>query len=161
MTTRVDERIAHAPPDLCFRIARDVEHWPMILPHYRRVRFQQRHGPGQGKVEMAAWRIFSGPLRYPTWWVSEMRSDEASLTIDYRHLEGITRGMTVRWELLPADIDTLMRISHSWDGPPWPFVRRAAWEQLIGPLFVSAIARQTLAGIGAEAQRLLHMNQLP
>ncbi len=160
MITRVDQCIAHAPADLCFRIARDVEHWPTILPHYRRVHFRHRDGPGQGNVEMAAWRIFAGPIRYPTWWVSEMSSDETALTIDYRHVDGITRGMIVRWEILPADVDTLMRVSHSWDGPPWPLVRQPAWEHLIGPLFVSAIARRTLTGIGIEAQRQTHNSRI-
>lgn len=156
MNTRVDESIARAPEDLCFRIARDIERWPIILPHYRWVRFQRRDGPGRGSVEMAAWRVFLGPLRYPTWWVSEMRSDETALTIDYEHLAGITRGMTVRWEILPAGVETLMRISHSWDGPRWPLVQEPAWTRLIGPHFVSYIARRTLAGIAVEAERQTH-----
>lgn len=154
MITRVDECIARAPADLCFRIARDVERWPLILRHYRRVRFRRRQGPGEGEVEMAAWRIFAGPLRYPTWWVSEMHADEATLTIDYLHVEGITRGMIVRWEVISDDVDTRLRITHSWEGPAWPIVQRPAWEYLIGPHFVSAIAQQTLAGITIEAQRL-------
>jgi uncharacterized membrane protein len=160
MITRVDERVAHAPAELCFQIARDVERWPTILPHYRKVRFRDSDGPGRGNVEMAAWRIFAGPIRYPTWWVSEMSSDEDALTIDYRHLEGVTAGMKVRWEILPADVDTLMRVSHTWDGPDWPLLQQPAWEHLIGPLFVSAIARRTLAGIGIEAQRLTHTSHL-
>jgi uncharacterized membrane protein len=153
MITRVDECIARAPVDLCFRIARDVERWPRILHHYRRVHFRQRLGPGEGEVEMAAWRIFRGPIRYPVWWVSEMHSDEKTHTIDYLHVDGITRGMTVRWEVLPADVDTLLRVSHSWTGPNWPILQQPAWEHLIGPHFVSAVARRTLAGITIEAQR--------
>lgn len=159
MITRVDECIAHAPADLCFRVASDVERWPAILPHYRQVRFRLSQGPGRGEVEMAAWRIFAGPLRYPTWWVSEMYSDQKGLTIDYLHLEGVTRGMVVRWEFLPEDVDTRMRVTHGWDGPAWPLVKRPAWKYLIGPHFVSAIAQRTLAGVAIEAQRLTHSTQ--
>lgn len=159
MITRVDECMARAPAELCFSIARDVERWPMILRHYRRVRFRERQGPGTGKVEMAAWRIFAGPVRYPTWWISEMHSDEATLTIDYEHVAGITRGMIVRWEVIPTDVDTLLRITHSWEGPAWPLVRRPAWEYLIGPHFVSAIAQRTLEGITIEAQRRTQATQ--
>lgn len=159
MTTRVDECIAQAPAELCFQIARDVERWPKILRHYRWVRYLKRSGPGNGKVEMAAWRIFSGPIRYPTWWISEMQSDDSDLSIHYRHTDGITRGMTVLWEIVPADVDTMLRISHSWAGPAWPIARQQAWEHLIGPHFVSAIARRTLAGIAIEAQRLTHTSR--
>jgi len=58
----VDRATIHAPPDRIFQIAADVERWPQILPHYRRVRFVERRNGG-GLVEMAAVRPF-GPLRY-------------------------------------------------------------------------------------------------
>ena len=59
-----------------FALAADVERWPTFLPHYRWVRVLEQDGTAPTgtacTVEMAAWRPF-GPLRYPTWWVSEMR----------------------------------------------------------------------------------------
>src|SRR5690606_28476219 len=75
--TILDERFMRAPADVCFHVAADVERWPDILPHYRHVRFHERSAFGRGRVEMAAWRDFGGPVRYPTWWVSEMHADEA------------------------------------------------------------------------------------
>ena len=51
-----------------------------------------------GLVEMAAWRPF-GPLKYPTWWVSEMWVDRGAPAVHYRHVRGITTGMDVVWQL--------------------------------------------------------------
>jgi ribosome-associated toxin RatA of RatAB toxin-antitoxin module len=152
--TTVDERLMRAPPRACFRVAADVERWPEILPHYRWVRFHERSGFGCGRVEMAAWRAFGPWLRYPTWWVSEMRADPDRPAIHYRHVEGITRGMDVVWEFHPEGPDTTrVRIVHTWDGPAWPLIGRIAAERIIGPHFISAIAQRTLAGVAAEAER--------
>jgi len=145
--------MATAPADVCFRTAADVERWPEFLPHYRWVRFRRRDGFASGLVEMAAWRPF-GPLKYPTWWMSEMNHDAAARVIRYRHVDGIKRGMDVIWEVRPMDSGrTRLRIVHEWDGPAWPLMGRSAANLVIGPHFVSHIAGRTLAGIAAEAQR--------
>ena len=148
----VDEAISAAPPDLCFRTAADVERWPDILPHYRWVRFQRKDGFASGRVEMAAWRRF-GPLAYPTWWVSEMHHDPLAQTVTYRHVEGITRGMDVIWDVADAGGGrTRLRIVHEWGGPKWPLVGTFAADAVIGPHFVSHIARRTLAGVARAAE---------
>lgn len=148
----VDEHSSDAPPDICFRVAADVERWPEILPHYRWVRFQRKVGFARGLVEMAAWRPF-GPLKYPTWWASEMDHREDERVVLYRHVDGITRGMDVRWEVHPRDGGSHLRIVHEWDGPAWPIVGRWAADHVIGPHFVSHIAGRTLAGVRREAER--------
>ena len=94
---RIDEHLASASVDTAFRVGADVERWPDILPHYRWVRFRDKKDFAQGIVEMAAWRPF-GLFKYPTWWVSEMWHDRSRPAVYYRHVEGITRGMDVRWE---------------------------------------------------------------
>jgi ribosome-associated toxin RatA of RatAB toxin-antitoxin module len=149
----VDERAIAADPDVAFRVAADVEKWPEILPHYRYVRFLERDGFGQGIVEMAAWRNFAGPLRYPTWWVSEMRCDADARRVYYRHIRGITAGMDVVWELNAVDAGAHARIVHEWSGPPWPLIGSFAANAVIGPVFIHHIASRTLAGVGAEAER--------
>src|SRR5207302_9296192 len=82
----VDSISVAAPLERVFSIAREIERWPAILPHYRWVRFQNgvRDATGGGSVEMAAWRPF-GPLRYHTWWVSEKRTDPARWESRSRH----------------------------------------------------------------------------
>jgi len=151
--TILDECFMRAPPALCFRVAADVERWPDFLAHYRWVRFQERTAFGTGRVEMAAWRDFGGPFRYPTWWVSDMRIREHEPAVLYTHVDGITRGMEVKWSFEPRPDGTLVRITHAWDGPQWPLVGRLAWSAVIAPHFVSAIAQRTLAGVAREAQR--------
>lgn len=148
----IDEHLVHAPADLCFDVAADVERWPIILPHYRWVRFHSKQSFGHGTVEMAAWRNFPLGLKYPTWWLSEMRSAPSEPAVYYKHIAGITRGMDVKWELQPRGADTFIRLFHTWDGPPWPLIGAAAANLVIGPHFISAIAQRTLAGVAQEAE---------
>jgi len=151
---QVDRRLVRAEMDRVFTCASDVERWPEWLPHYRWVRFLERgaNGPGCGIVEMAAWRPF-GPLRWPTWWVSEMRLDRAAPAVRYRHIRGITRGMDVEWAFAPAGRDVAVTVTHRWDGPPWPLVGASAASLVIGPVFIHHIAQRTLAGIAHVAER--------
>src|SRR5713101_883803 len=116
----VDRTLIRAPLDRVFAIARDVERWPEILPHYRWVRMLERRADG-GKVEMAAWRSFGpAPLRYPAWWVSEMH---------------------VEWLLQPSTGGGVaVEIVHRWSGPGWPLVGALAADLVIGPVFVHGIA---------------------
>jgi len=149
----VDERVSQAPPEHCFRAAADVERWPEILPHYRWVRFRRKEHFARGEVEMAAWRRF-GPLAYPTWWVSRMDHDPERRTVSYRHIEGITKGMDVLWQVIPReDGGTLLSIVHEWPGPTWPLVGGLAADRVIGPHFIHHIASRTLAGVAREAER--------
>lgn len=156
---RSDQHVTGAPADTVFRVAADVERWPEILPHYRWVRFNEQLGFGRGVVEMAAWRDFAGPLRWPTWWKSEMEADPSEPIVRYRHIDGITTGMDVEWLFLPANDGTVVRIIHEWDGPGWPLIGQFAANRVIGPGFVSFIAQRTLAGVCAEAERRAALEQ--
>lgn len=148
----IDEAVTKAPADVCYEVAADVERWPEILPHYRWVTFREKDGFAQGVVEMAAWRPF-GAIRYPTWWVSRMEGDPDQQTVRYRHIDGITRGMDVLWEVTPLnDGGSRLRITHEWDGPAWPLIGGLAANRVIGPHFISAIAGRTLAGVVREAE---------
>lgn len=152
---QVDRRLVRADLARVFACAADVERWPEWLPHYRWVRFLERVGNGAGGggvVEMAAWRPF-GPLRYPTWWVSEMRIDPAAPAVRYRHIRGITRGMEVEWAFAPAGGDVAVTITHRWGGPAWPLIGAAAASLVIGPVFIHGVAQLTLAGIARVAEQ--------
>lgn len=161
MHTR-NEIVAHAPLEPCLRAASEVERWPEILPHYREVRFRRKDGPGTGRVYMAAFRHF-GPLPYPTWWESEMVTDVEAGEVRYRHVDGITEGMDVLWDLeeidrAPAPDDegaepaTRIVVLHDWDGPGWPLIGGFAARRVIGPHFIRVVADRTLAGVRAEAE---------
>jgi uncharacterized membrane protein len=148
----VDEHVAAAPADICYRIAADVERWPDHLDHYRWVRFDRKDGFAEGIVEMSANRPF-GPLNWPTFWRSEMTHDPDDRTVRYHHVGGVTTGMDVWWSVRPLDDRrTRMRIVHEWDGPGWPLISGIAAELVIGPIFVKGIASRTLAGLAAAAE---------
>lgn len=158
----VDERLIRAPAEVCYHVAADVERWPEFLPHYRYVRFHDADAVARRTVEMAAWRDFVRPIRYPTWWVSTMDCDPAGPLIRYRHVRGITRGMDVRWEFrVRGRYATHVRIVHTWDGPRWPLVGGVAARHVIGPHFISAIATRTLAGVAAQAERMASQQVSP
>lgn len=149
----VDAAHIAAAPARVFAAARDVERWPAILAHYRWVRFLDRRLDGTGGVvEMAAWRPFGGPLRWPTWWVSDMTIDEAAGVIRYKHVRGITRGMDVAWRVAAANGGSAVEIVHEWPGPAWPLIGPAAANLVIGPVFIHGIASRTLAGIKRHAE---------
>lgn len=148
----VDERLVRAPVAAIFEIARNVEHWPAYLAHYRWVRFHEHTRDGGGLVEMAAWRPF-GLIGWPTWWLSEMAVDAERPAIRFRHVRGITAGMDVEWTFTPVPDGTLVRIVHSWNGPAWPVIGMLAATAVIGPVFIHGIASRTLRGLSALAER--------
>jgi uncharacterized membrane protein len=153
----IDRLHMRAPIERVFQVATDVEQWPGILGHYRWVTMLEPQADG-GLVEMAAWRPF-GRLRYPTWWVSEMRVDRAAAAVHYRHVQGITTGMDVVWQLRPSNGGTDVSIIHEWAGPGWPLIGPAAATWVIGPVFISGIASRTLAGIARHVERISWNNE--
>ncbi len=150
MMHTIDQAVVRAAPDLAFHHASDVERWPTILPHYRWVRMLEGT-PDRGIVEMAAYRPF-GPVRWPTWWVSEMTIDRDRREVRYRHIRGITTGMDVLWRVTPHPEGSHILLTHDWHGPRWPLVRRPAAEWVIGPVFVHGIASRTIAGVARAAE---------
>ena len=147
----VDRCLMRAPIERVFAAASDVEQWPRLLPHYRWVTMRERSN-GTGIVEMAAWRPF-GVVKYPTWWVSRMEIDRDQWQVRYQHIDGITRGMDVVWQLVPGDNTTDVTIVHEWSGPRWPLVGGLAAGLVIGPVFIHGIASRTLAGIARHVER--------
>jgi ribosome-associated toxin RatA of RatAB toxin-antitoxin module len=157
----IDERLVGAPVAKIFELAREVESWPVYLPHYRYVRFRSHRSDGGGLVEMSAYRPFqlantwNWPIHvnWPTWWLSEMAVDTQKPAIRFRHVGGITKGMEVEWSFAASKSGTHVRILHLWNGPPVPLVGIPAAVHVIGPIFVHGIASRTLAGLSAVAER--------
>ncbi|MCS7173594.1 MAG: hypothetical protein N0A24_09510 [Armatimonadetes bacterium] len=80
-----------APLVLAFQVARDVEGWPGLLPAYRWCRVLER---AQDHLIFA----MGGRIRgWPARWVAVQEVDEPGHRMLFRHLRGITRGMTVEW----------------------------------------------------------------
>lgn len=139
--------------DRIVQLAADVEDWPNLLPHYRWVTLLE--GGGDRKVvEMAARRE-----RIPVKWraVQEIRRGGPTPVIHYRHIWGVTNGMTVDWTFELRDDVVLVRIGHDF-APAWPLGPLAPLagpiaERVVGPHFVGHIAGQTLATIKATVER--------
>jgi ribosome-associated toxin RatA of RatAB toxin-antitoxin module len=150
MMRTVDLLQTSAAPEAIFTLAADVEQWPRHLRHYRYVRFTEKTAQG-GIVAMSANRPF-GPVNWPTWWTSEMRIDRSALTVHYKHIKGVTTGMTVEWKIERTTGGALVTLLHEWEGPRWGPLRRPAAEWVIGPVFVHGIASRTLKGLGLVAE---------
>lgn len=159
MHTHNEIRI-RAPLKDCLRVAADVERWPDILPHYRSVRFLRKDEFGRGRVRMSAFRHF-GPLPYPTWWVSEMVTDREAGTIRYRHVDGITSGMDVLWELTEEGAGTRIVVLHDWSGPRWPLIGGLAARRVIGPHFIRVVADRTLEGVKRAVEARIRADAAP
>lgn len=139
------------PIATAFDLARQVERWPFLLPHYRWVKFHEGSSEEGGLVEMAARRRF-GSLAWPVWWVSEMEVDPGRPAVRYRHVRGVTRGMEVEWRFTPVRGRTRVEVLHWWERPA---LGRWAARRVVGPYFVHHIADQTLHGLISTAGEVL------
>ncbi len=149
-----NEQFFDCPPREAFALARRVDRWPDLLPHYRWVRMHEGDTERGGVVEMAARREF-GRLGWPVWWLSRMWIDPDRLEIRYRHVDGLTRGMAVRWLVEPAGSGSRVTILHEWpEGPRFAgLLAPAVGRSVVGPLFIHFIAGRTLAHLARHAAR--------
>lgn len=138
------------PLTTAFDLARQVERWPALLPHYRWVRFHQGGSEAGGLVEMAARRYF-GSVAWPVWWVSEMEVDPKAPAVRYRHVRGVTSGMEVEWRFAQQGARTLVEVLHRWERPK---LGRWTARQVVGPYFVHHIADRTLYGLTSTAEEV-------
>jgi ribosome-associated toxin RatA of RatAB toxin-antitoxin module len=128
-----------------YRLAADVQDWPRLLPHYRRVTVLREEG-ARRLVEMRARRDL-----IPVGWTAEQRLFPDEPRITFRHVRGITSGMRVAWTFVPQPDGTLLvRIWH-WFGPDWPLVPAGPVAVVVGRFFVEHIARQTLRCLAQAA----------
>ncbi len=109
MHSEIAIRIA-APPDLVFTIARDVERWSVLLPHYARSSAVERRADGTLVADFIARRPLVGllGLGLPVAWRSRTWSEAESRRLRFVHVAGATKGMDVTWRIEPApDGETL------------------------------------------------------
>lgn len=137
-----------APADLIFRLARDVERWPRLLPHYVAVRVLARGDAGSVIARFVARREIVPALGIglPVAWRSRTWSDPATLRLRFVHQGGATDGMDVTWRIEPRGLGSRVSIDH--DFQP----RFGPWATAIERLFVRPIAMRTLATFKAIAE---------
>ncbi len=139
-----------APPELVFRLARDVERWPRLLPHYVAVTVEERRPDGSIVARMVARRsvVAALGLGLPVAWRSRTWSEPATRRLRFVHRGGATHGMDVTWRIEPAGDGCRVTIAH--DFRP----RLALWAPLLDRLFTRPIAGRTLATFRAIAEVL-------
>jgi ribosome-associated toxin RatA of RatAB toxin-antitoxin module len=137
-----------APPDLVFRLARDVARWDQLLPHYARSRTVERRPDGSLVVDFVARRPLIGVLGLglPVTWRSRTWNEPATRRLRFVHVAGATRGMDVTWRIEPASGGTHVAIEH--DFRP----RVPGFAAFVDRFFTRPIASRTLATFGALAE---------
>jgi ribosome-associated toxin RatA of RatAB toxin-antitoxin module len=139
-----------APAQLVFRLARDVERWPRLLPHYVRVRAIERRQDGSIVAEMVARRLLVPVLGLglPVAWRSRTWSEPADLRLRFVHIGGATNGMDVTWRIEPTEAGSRASIDH--DFRP----RVPGWAWFVDRAFTRPIASRTLGTFKAIAEAL-------
>jgi len=141
---------AAAPADLVFRLARNVERWPLLLPHYVRVRALERRADGSVVAEMVARRPLVGLLGIglPVAWRSRTWSESDGRRLRFVHVGGATAGMDVTWRIEPSERGCRVTIEH--DFRP----RLPGWAWFVDRAFTRPIATRTLATFAVIAEAL-------
>ena len=139
-----------APPELVFRLARDVERWPDLLPHYARAeRTGSPDAAGRVLVRFVARRAFVPVLGLglPVAWRSWTWNDPTACRLRFLHRGGATNGMDVTWRIEPA-LGGGCRVTIEHDFAP----RVPGWAAFIDRAFTRPIAGRTLATFKALAE---------
>lgn len=121
---------------MIFETAANLELWPVILPHYRYIRYLERN-ENRNIVVMAAVR--SG---IPISWTSEQVIDREKMEVHFHHLKAWTKGMHVVWTFKETSAGVLVEIVHDLE-----FRNRALAplvEPIIGQFFIHHVAGKTL-----------------
>jgi ribosome-associated toxin RatA of RatAB toxin-antitoxin module len=134
-----------APYERIFPLVAEIERWPERLPHYRYVR-RLPASNGERRFAMGARR---GPI--PVSWEAIQRPLPDERRIEFTHTAGVTRGMQVAWRFEPADGGWDVSIEHTLQ-LGWPLIGAFAWDKVIGPQFIDAIAGRTLRTVKQLAE---------
>jgi len=137
-----------APPGLVFALARDVERWPRLLPHYVSVTVLERRPDDSVIARLVARRPLLPVLGIglPVAWRSRSWSERDACRLRFVHEGGATNGMDVTWRIEPLGDGARVTIEH--DFRP----RFAPWAWFIDTFFTRPIAGRTLATFKAIAE---------
>jgi ribosome-associated toxin RatA of RatAB toxin-antitoxin module len=149
-----------ARPDLVFALARDVERWDRLLPHYARSRAIERRADGALVVDFVARRPLIGllGLGLPVAWRSRTWSEPVGRRLRFVHVAGATKGMDVTWRIdEAAGGGGGARVTIDHDFRP----RVPLFAAFVDRVFTRPIAGRTLATFKALAEALQSDTALP
>lgn len=146
-----------APGTLVFDLARGVDRWAQLLPHYARSRVAEERADGSRIVDFIARRPLIGVLGLglPVAWRSRTWHDPTSLRLRFVHVGGATRGMDVTWRIEPTAGGCRVSIDH--DFRP----RLPGFAAFVDRWFTRPIAGRTLATFKALAESIAHPAATP
>jgi ribosome-associated toxin RatA of RatAB toxin-antitoxin module len=138
-----------ADPGLVFALARDVERWSILLPHYVRSRVVDHDGEGRPVVQFVARRPLVPVLGLglPVVWASRTWNEPESNRLYFDHVAGATRGMRVVWRIEPRGSGGA-RVTIAHDFAP----RVPGFAAFVDRAFTRPIAGRTLATFKALAE---------
>ena len=149
MHSTIEIEIA-APASLVFDLARGVDRWGQVLPHYARSRVVEERPDGARIVDFIARRPWIGllGLGLPVTWRSRAWSEPASLRLRFVHVGGATRGMDVTWRIEPIAGGCRVSIDHEFRP------RVPGFAAFVDRWFTRPIAGRTLATFKALAEAI-------
>ena len=139
-----------APPELVFGLARRVERWDRLLPHYARSRAVVAGPDGTLVTEFVARRTFVPllGLGLPVAWRARTWAEPEVCRLRFVHVAGATKGMDVTWRIEAAPAGCRVSIEH--DFRP----RLPGFAAFVDRAFTRPIAGRTLATFKALAEAL-------
>ncbi len=146
-----------APPDVVFRLARGVERWDRLLPHYARSRGVERRSDGSLLVDFVARRPLVAVLGLglPVAWRARTWNEPDSLRLRFVHVAGATRGMDVTWRIEATPTGCRVSIDHVFEP------RIPGFAAFVDRWFTRPIAGRTVATFKALAEAVVDVRTLP